>query len=184
MLKTQLSPTIHPKPLSSKSLSKSSSKSLSKSSSKSGSKSSSKSLSKSSSKSGSKSAAAFTAAVAAKDTNRFHNLPEDIQRKIMAIAKEKKKNSMGKYEIYKKIYNNREVFLEWLEEIKRNGVDDKKRVRNPLRKGGLIYTNKSLYSTILNLCITIFPADFKWDTIPPRIKIEYKQQNKFYNKPR
>ena len=127
---------------------------------------------------------AFVAAVAAKDTNRLHNIPEDIQKEIMRMAREKKINSKGKYEIYKKIYNNREVFLEWLEEIKRNGVDDKKRVRNPLRKGGLIYTNKSLYSTILNLCITIFPADFKWDTIPPRIKIEYKQQNKFYNKPR
>ena len=127
---------------------------------------------------------AFAAAVAAKDTNRLHNLPEDIQKEIMRMAREKKKkNSQGKYEIYKKIYNNREVFLEWLEEIKRNGVDDKKRVRNPLRKGGLIYTNKSLYSRILNLCIAIFPADFKWDTIPPRIKIEYKQQNKFYNKP-
>ena len=167
MPKTQLSSTIHPK-----SVSKSASKSASKSS------------SKSASKSASKSSAAFIAAVAAKDTNRLHNLPEDVQRKIMAIAKEKKKNSKGKYEIYKKIYNNREVFLEWLEEIKRNGVDDKKRFRNPLREGGLIYTNKSLYSKILNLCITIFPADFKWDTIPPRIKIEYKQQNKFYNKPR
>jgi len=128
--------------------------------------------------------AAFTAAVAAKDTNRLHNIPEDIQKEIMRMAREKKINSQGKYEIYKKIYNNREVFLEWLEEIKRNGVDDKKRVRNPLRKGGLIYTNKGLYSTIVNLCIAIFPADFKWDTIPPRIKIEYKQQNKFYNKPR
>lgn len=127
---------------------------------------------------------AFAAATAAKDTNRLHNIPEDIQKEIMRMAREKKINSQGKYEIYKKIYNNREVFLEWLEEIKRNGVDDKKRVRNPLRKGGLIYTNKGLYSTILNLCIAIFPADFKWDTIPPRIKIEYKQQNKFYNKPR
>ena len=127
---------------------------------------------------------AFAASVAAKDTNRLHNIPKDIQKEIMRMAREKKKNSKGKYEIYKKIYNNREVFLEWLEEIKKNGVDDKKRVRNPLRKGGLIYTNKGLYSTILNLCIAIFPADFKWDTIPPRIKIEYKQQNKFYNKPR
>lgn len=127
---------------------------------------------------------AFAAYVATKDTNRLHNIPEDIQKEIMRMAREKKINSNGKYEIYKKIYNNREVFLEWLEEIKRNGVDDKKRVRNPLRKGGLIYTNKGLYSTILNLCIAIFPADFKWDTIPPRIKIEYKQQNKFYNKPR
>jgi hypothetical protein len=79
---------------------------------------------------------AFAAAVAAKDTNRLHNIPEDIQKEIMRMAREKKINSQGKYEIYKKIYNNREVFLEWLEEIKRNGVDDKKRVRNPLRKGG------------------------------------------------
>jgi hypothetical protein len=30
--------------------------------------------------------AAFSKAVAEKDTNRFHNLPEDLQRTIMTMA--------------------------------------------------------------------------------------------------
>ena len=51
--------------------------------------SSSKSSSKSSSSS--KAAAAFSKAVAAKDTNRLHNLPEDLQRTIMTMARQKKK---------------------------------------------------------------------------------------------
>jgi len=127
---------------------------------------------------------AFAAAVAAKDTNLFHNLPEDIQIYIMKLAKGKKKNSRGKYELYKKIYNNREVFIEWLEEIRRNGVDEKKRVRNPLREGGLIYTNKNgLYNTLWHLCVVIFPTAFKWDTIPTPSKRYYRHPSKFYNVP-
>jgi hypothetical protein len=127
---------------------------------------------------------AFAAAVAAKDTNLFHNLPEDIQIYIMKLAKGKKKNSRGKYELYKKIYNNREVFIEWLEEIRRDGVDEKKRVRNPLREGGLIYTNKNgLYNTLWHLCVVIFPTAFKWDTIPTPPKRYYRHPSKFYNVP-
>jgi hypothetical protein len=127
---------------------------------------------------------AFAAAVAAKDTNLFHNLPEDIQIYIMKLAKGKKKNSRGKYELYKKIYNNREVFIEWLEEIRRDGVDEKKRVRNPLREGGLIYTNKNgLYNTLWHLCVIIFPTAFKWDTIPTPPKRYYRHPWKFYNVP-
>ena len=185
MLKTQLSPTVRPKPLSSKSASKSSSKSSSKSGSKSGSKSSSKSLSKSSSKSLSKLAAAFTAAVAAKDTNRLHNLPQDLQEKIMTMARQKKKNSKGKYELYKKIYYNREVFMEWLDEIKRDGVDAKMRVRNPLREGGLIYTNKNgLYSKLWHLCKQIFQGNYNIRGVPEPVKRYYKkEQLKFFNKP-
>jgi hypothetical protein len=131
-------------------------------------------------------ATAFAAYVAGKDTNRLHNLPEDIQKEIMRMAREKKKNSKGKYELYKKIYYNREVFIEWLDEIKRDGVDNKKRVRNPLRKGGFIYTNKKgLYSTLWNLCVHIFQGGYNFNNgkIPYPIKIDYKPQSKFWNKP-
>jgi hypothetical protein len=132
-------------------------------------------------------ATAFAAYVAGKDTNRLHNLPEDIQKEIMRMARERKKNSRGKYELYKKIYNNREVFMEWLDEIKRNGVDDKKRVRNPLRKGSMIYTDKKgLYVKLWNLCVHIFQGNYNFNNgkIPYPIKIDYKPQSKFWNEPR
>jgi hypothetical protein len=131
-------------------------------------------------------AAAFAAYVAAKDTNRLHNLPVDVQTYIMKLAKQRKKNSKGKYELYKKIYYNREVFREWLDEIKRNGVDSKKRVRNPLRKGSMIYTDKKgLYVKLWNLCVHIFQGDYNFNNgkIPNPIKIDYKPQSKFWNKP-
>ena len=129
--------------------------------------------------------AAFSAAVAAKDTNRLHNLPIDIQEEIMRLAKLRKKNSRGKYELYKKIYYNRKVFMDWLDEIKRDGVDDKKRVRNPLREGGLIYTNKNgLYSKLWHLCIQIFQGDYNIRGVPEPVKRYYKKaQLKFFNKP-
>jgi hypothetical protein len=131
-------------------------------------------------------AAAFAAYVAAKDTNRLHNLPVDVQTYIMKLAKQRKKNSKGKYELYKKIYYNREVFREWLDEIKRDGVDSKKRVRNPLRKGSMIYTDKKgLYVKLWNLCVHIFQGDYNFNNgkIPNPIKIDYKPQSKFWNKP-
>ena len=129
--------------------------------------------------------AAFAAATAAKDTNRLHNLPIDIQEEIMRLAKLRKKNSRGKYELYKKIYYNRKVFMDWLDEIKRDGVDDKKRVRNPLREGGLIYTNKNgLYSKLWHLCIQIFQGDYNIRGVPEPVKRYYKKaQSKFFNKP-
>ena len=129
--------------------------------------------------------AAFAAAVAAKDTNRLHNLPIDIQEEIMRLAKLRKKNSRGKYELYKKIYYNRKVFMDWLDEIKRNGVDDKMSVRNPLREGGLIYTNKNgLYSKLWHLCIQIFQGDYNIRGVPEPVKRYYKKaQLKFFNKP-
>ena len=131
-------------------------------------------------------ATAFAAYVAGKDTNRLHNLPEDIQKEIMRMARERKKNSKGKYELYKKIYNNREVFIEWLDEIKRDGVDNKKRVRNPLRKGSMIYTDKKgLYVKLWNLCVHIFQGGYNFNNgkIPNPIKMDYKPQSKFWNKP-
>ena len=130
-------------------------------------------------------AIAFAASVAEKDTNRLHNLPKDIQTDIMRMAKEKKKNSRGKYELYKKIYNNRKYYMDWLDEIKRDGVDAKKRVRNPLREGGLIYTNKNgLYSKLWHLCIQIFQGDYNIRGVPEPVKRYYKKaQLKFFNKP-
>jgi hypothetical protein len=131
-------------------------------------------------------AAAFAAAVAAKDTNRLHNLPVDVQAYIMKLAKIKKKNSRGKYELYKKIYYDRQKFMDWLDEIKRDGVDDKNRVRNPLREGSMIYTDKNgLYVKLWNLCVHIFQGNYNFNNgkIPSPIKMDYKPQSKFWNKP-
>jgi hypothetical protein len=182
MPKTQLSPT-RSKSLSSKSASSKSASS--KSSSKSAVSKSAVSKSSSSKSSASKLAAAFTAAVALKDTNRLHNLPEDISRNIMRMARERKKNSRGKYELYKKIYYDRQKFMDWLDEIKRDGVDDKNRVRNPLRKGSMIYTDKNgLYSKLWHLCIQIFQGDYDIRGVPVPVKRYYKKaQLKFFNKP-
>jgi hypothetical protein len=128
---------------------------------------------------------AFAAAVAAKDTNRLHGLPEDVQKYIMKLAKIRKKNSRGKYELYKKIYYNRQKFMDWLDEIKRDGVDDKNRVRNPLREGSMIYTDKNgLYSKLWHLCIQIFQASYDIRGVPVPVKRYYKKaQLKFFNKP-
>jgi len=130
-------------------------------------------------------AAAFAAAVAAKDTNRLHNLPVDVQTYIMKLAKIRKKNSRGKYELYKKIYYDRQKFMDWLDEIKRDGVDDKNRVRNPLREGSMIYTDKNgLYSKLWHLCIQIFQASYDIRGVPVPVKRYYKKaQLKFFNKP-
>jgi hypothetical protein len=130
-------------------------------------------------------ATAFAAAVAAKDTNRLHGLPEDVQKYIMKLAKIRKKNSRGKYELYKKIYYNRQKFMDWLDEIKRDGVDDKNRVRNPLREGSMIYTDKNgLYSKLWHLCMQIFQGSYDRRGVPEPVKRYYKKaQLKFFNKP-
>ena len=94
------------------------------------------------------------------------------------------KTNMSKYEIYKIIYNDRNVYIEWLDEIKKNGVDNKKRVRNPLREGSLIYTDKNgLYSTLWDLCVVILQGNYNFNGIPQPIKRVYQKQQKFYNKP-
>jgi hypothetical protein len=128
---------------------------------------------------------AFAAAVAAKDTNRLHGLPEDVQKYIMKLAKIKKKNSRGKYELYKKIYYNRKYYMDWLDEIKRDGVDDKNRVRNPLREGSMIYTDKNgLYSKLWHLSMQIFQGSYDRRGVPEPVKRYYKKaQLKFFNKP-
>jgi len=129
-------------------------------------------------------AAAFTAAVALKDTNRFHNIPKELQVKIMKMAKKMKKR-LSKYAIYKKIYNDRQTFINWLDELKRDGVDSKMRVRNPLRKGGLIYTNKpnGLYPILYNLCFQVLQGSYVYEGVPRPVKSFYRTQSKFYNKP-
>ena len=130
--------------------------------------------------------AAFAAAVAAKDTNRFHNLTTDLQIAIMKMARKKDKVKLSKYDIYKKIFRNPQLFIDWLDELKRDGVDNKKRVRNPLHEGGLIYTDKAkgLYPILYNLCFQVLQGNYVYDGVPRPVKIFYKKpQLKFYNKP-
>ena len=131
--------------------------------------------------------AAFAAAVAAKDTNRFHNLTTDLQIAIMKMARKKEKVKLSKYDIYKKIYRNPQVFIDWLDELKRPGaVDSEKRVRNPLREGSRIYINKAkgLYPILYNLCFQVLQGNYVYDGVPRPVKIFYKKpQLKFYNKP-
>ena len=130
--------------------------------------------------------AAFAAAVAEKDTNRLHNLPTDLQIAIMKMARKKDKVKLSKYAIYKKIYRNRQVFIDWLDELKRDGVDNKKRVRNPLHEGGLIYTDKEkgLYPILYKLCFQVLQGNYNMTGVPRPVKIFYKKpQLKFFNKP-
>lgn len=122
--------------------------------------------------------AAFAAEVAEKDTNRLHNLPEDLQKAIMKMAKKKKKvATLNKHEIKEMIKQNRKVFIDWLDELKRDGVDDKKRVRNPLPNGGLIYTDKKngLYPILYNLCFQVFQGDYNYTDVPRPAKSFYRR---------
>ena len=75
--------------------------------------------------------------------------------------------------------------MDWLDEIKRDGVDDKNRVRNPLREGSMIYTDKNgLYSKLWHLCIQIFQASYDIRGVPVPVKRYYKKaQLKFFNRP-
>ncbi len=75
--------------------------------------------------------------------------------------------------------------MDWLDEIKRDGVDDKNRVRNPLREGSMIYTDKNgLYSKLWHLCIQIFQGSYNIRGVPVPVKRYYKKaQLKFFNKP-
>ena len=130
--------------------------------------------------------AAFAAAVAAKDTNRFHNLTTDLQIAIMKMARKKEKVKLSKYDIYKKIYREPQVYIDWLDELKRDGVDNKKRVRNPLHEGGLIYTDKGggLYPILYKLCFQVLQGGYDFAGVPRPVKIFYKKpQLKFFNKP-
>jgi hypothetical protein len=78
-------------------------------------------------------------------------------------------------ELYKRVYNNPEVFIEWFKEIQNGGIDEKGRVRNPLSKGSFIYTNKNgLYTNLWHVCLYVF--------LEP-IKRYYRRRNKYYDKP-
>ena len=122
--------------------------------------------------------ATFAAEVAEKDTNRLHNLPEDLQKAIMKMAKKKKKvATLNKHEIREMIKQNRKVFIDWLDELKRDGVDDKNRVRNPLPNGGLIYTDKKngLYPILYNLCFQVLQGDYNYTDVPRPAKSFYRR---------
>jgi hypothetical protein len=81
-------------------------------------------------------------------------------------------------EIYKTVYNNPSVFIQWLDEIKCNGVDNEKRVRNPLYENGrLIYTNKDgLYSTLWNACVNVMQGNYDFTDIPRPMKVIYNNK--------
>lgn len=80
-----------------------------------------------------------------------------------------------KKEVYKKIYTNPSYYIEWLDEIKNNGVDNKGRVRNPLSENGsLVYTNKNgLYSTLWNACVDVMQGNYDFTDIPRPTKVIY-----------
>jgi hypothetical protein len=93
-----------------------------------------------------------------------------------------KNNGLKKIDIYKKIETEPDIFIEWLDEIKKDGVDNKERVRNPLREGGFIYTNKNgLYATLWNLCVFTFRGSYNFNGIPRPTKIVYKHPTKYYD---
>jgi hypothetical protein len=85
-----------------------------------------------------------------------------------------------KKEIYKAVYNNIAVYIEWLNEIKRDGVDNEGRVRNPMCEGGLIYTNQDgLYSVLWNACVAAIQGNYNFTNIPRPTEVYY--DNKLFN---
>ena len=96
----------------------------------------------------------------------------------------KRNNGLSKLELYKKVKMEKDVYIEWLNEIKNNGVDDKMRVRNPLREGSFsyIYTDKNgLYATLWNICVFTFQGNYDFTGIPRPTKIVYKHSSKYWN---
>lgn len=97
------------------------------------------------------------------------------------ITKIKRNNGLSKIELHKKIKMERDIYVKWLDEIKRNGVDDMGRVRNPLHEESFIYTNKNgLYSTLWNICVFILQGNYDFTGIPYPTKIVYKYPKKYY----
>ena len=97
----------------------------------------------------------------------------------------KRNNGLSKLELYKKVKMEKEVYIEWLDEIKKNGIDDKKRVRNPLREGdgfSYIYTDKNgLYTTLWNICVFTLQGNYDFNGTPRPTKIVYKHPRKYWN---
>ena len=91
------------------------------------------------------------------------------------------RNSLNKKEIYKIVYSNPSYYIEWLNEIKNNGVDNEGRVRNPLsEKGSLVYTNKNgLYSTLWHVCVDVIQGNYDFTGIPRPTKVIYNNKRWF-----
>ena len=95
----------------------------------------------------------------------------------------KRNNGLSKIEIYKKVKMEREIYIKWLDDIKKYGFDNKERVKNPLNdKYSLIYTNKNgLYSTLWNACVFTLQGNYDFKGIPYPVKIVYKHPKKYWN---
>jgi hypothetical protein len=97
-----------------------------------------------------------------------------------ALMVNTKYSNLQKKEIYKTVYNNSSVYIEWLDEIKRVGIDNDGRVRNPMCEGGLIYTNlNGLYSVLWNACVAVLQGNYNFTNIPRPTEVYY--DNKLFN---
>lgn len=77
------------------------------------------------------------------------------------------------YDIAKEVNTRNMIFMLWLDEIKRGGVDDKGRVRNPLCIGKRINTRskQGIYASLYNWCIdNLVGYDFRGIPIPESTK--------------
>ena len=89
-------------------------------------------------------------------------------------------SNLQKKEVYKAVYNNSAMYVVWLDEIKRDGVDTERRVRNPMSEGELIYTNQDgLYSVLWNACVDVLQGHYNFITIPRPTEVYY--DNKMFN---
>jgi hypothetical protein len=89
-------------------------------------------------------------------------------------------SNLQKKEVYKAVYNNSAMYVVWLDEIKRDGVDSEGRVRNPMCEGELIYTNQDgLYSVLWNACVAVLQGNYNFTNIPRPTEVYY--DNKMFN---
>jgi hypothetical protein len=73
-----------------------------------------------------------------------------------------------------------DVYIAWLDDIKKNGVDAKGRVRNPLQEGGYLYVAKNgLYSTLWNWCVHTLQGSYDFTGIPRPVKVVYKHNSRY-----
>ena len=87
-------------------------------------------------------------------------------------------SNLQKKEVYKAVYNNRTAYIQWLDEIKRDGVDNEGRVRNPMSEGELIYTNQDgLYSVLWNACVDVLQGSYNFTGIPRPTEVYYNNDN-------
>ena len=89
-------------------------------------------------------------------------------------------STLQKKKVYKAVYNNTAMYIVWLDEIKRDGVDSEGRVRNPMCYGELIYTNQDgLYSVLWNACVAVLQGNYNFINIPRPTEVYY--DNKMFN---